>query len=328
MIKKTLIIILIFIGLQLKPAFLIAQPDTVKIGAYVISLHDINFHDKEYTLRYWLWLLHHNKDFDFSEQVEVPNAKSLEKPDIMIDTVDGKIWCLMKMKSVMKQSWDVKDYPFDRQHLSLKVENTIYDSKQLIFIADTLGSNYDSSLTVDGWDIKQFKVFAGHTDYNTAFGDINAKEQKSNYSNFNIDIILERNAWGLFFKLFIGMYIAFLISSVSLMISVSEADPRFGLPVGGLFAAVGNKYIIDSLLPESSSFTLVDTLHSITYFFIFLTIALNAISLIYSRSEREAIAKKTNKKGVVKKVLYSPVSRRLCLNLSPYAPSLVSKGCR
>ena len=39
-------------------------PDTVKIGAYVISLHDINFHDKEYTMRFWLWLLHNNKEFD------------------------------------------------------------------------------------------------------------------------------------------------------------------------------------------------------------------------------------------------------------------------
>ena len=42
---------------------------------------------------------------------------------------------------------------------------------------------------------------------------------------------------------------------------------------------IGNKYIIDSALPESSSFTLVDTLHGITLFFIFAIIAANAYSL-------------------------------------------------
>jgi hypothetical protein len=42
---------------------------------------------------------------------------------------------------------------------------------------------------------------------------------------------------------------------------------------------VGNKYIIDSSLPESTSFTLVDTLHGLTLFSIFTVIAATAWSL-------------------------------------------------
>jgi len=42
---------------------------------------------------------------------------------------------------------------------------------------------------------------------------------------------------------------------------------------------VGNKYIIDSSLPESTSFTLVDSLHGLTLLFIFATIAATAYSL-------------------------------------------------
>jgi len=87
---------------------------------------------------------------------------------------------------------------------------------------------------------------------------------------------LERDAMGLFMKIFLGMYIAFFIGSISFFIDVKEIESRFALPVGGLFAAVGNKYIIDSLLPETSDYTLVDTLHSITFLFIFFTIFLNA----------------------------------------------------
>jgi hypothetical protein len=57
-----------------------AQPDTVNVGAYVISVHDINFRDKEYTMRFWLWFLYDNPDFDFSTQLDIPNAKSIDPP--------------------------------------------------------------------------------------------------------------------------------------------------------------------------------------------------------------------------------------------------------
>jgi hypothetical protein len=116
-------------------------------------------------------------------------------------------------------------------------------------------------------------------EYTTVFGDPSSDMLHSDYASFDIVMDIDREAWGLFTKIFIGMYIAFMISVLSFTPHPSELEPRFGLPVGGLFAAVGNKYIIDSLLPESSSFTLVDTLHSITFLAIFATLLLSAIAL-------------------------------------------------
>jgi len=84
---------------------------------------------------------------------------------------------------------------------------------------------------------------------------------------------------GLFWKLFLGMYIAFLIAYVCFYIHSDGMDSRFGLSVGALFAVIGNKYIIDSSLPESTSFTLVDTLHGLTLFFIFSVVSSTAWSL-------------------------------------------------
>ncbi|MBS1656051.1 MAG: hypothetical protein JSU05_14460, partial [Bacteroidetes bacterium] len=49
--------------------------------------------------------------------------------------------------------------------------------------------------------------------------------------------------------------------------------------VGSLFAVIGNKYIIDSALPESTSFTLVDSLHGLTLFFIFIIIGSTTYTL-------------------------------------------------
>src|SRR5690242_17823712 len=127
------------------------NPDTVRIGAYVISVHDINFHDKEYTVRFWLWFVHNNAEFDFSKQLDIPNAKSIEFEEPITDSIDGKAWVIMKMKCVMKENWNVSDFPFDQQHLRVSIENTLFDNTSLVFVADTLGSRFDDEEAIDGW---------------------------------------------------------------------------------------------------------------------------------------------------------------------------------
>lgn len=265
-----------------------AQPDTVKVGAYVISVHDINFRDKEYTMRFWLWFVYNNPEFDFSKQLDIPNAKSIDPPEIITDSLDGKAWAIMKMKSTMKESWNVRDFPFDQQHLKVQIENTLFDNNSLVFLPDVTGSRFDVKEAIDGWEVVDFHVSETTNDYQTGFGDPNPARSVQNFSSFLIEMDIARDAWGLFMKIFIGMYIAFLISIISFTPHPSEFEPRFGLPVGGLFATVGNKYIIDSILPESSSFTLVDTLHTLTFLAIFSTLVVSAIALKqYDKGNKE-----------------------------------------
>ena len=95
------------------------------------------------------------------------------------------------------------------------------------------------------------------------------------------------------------MYFAFMIALVSFLTDTNELDPRFGLPIGGLFAAVGNKYIIDSLLPESSQFSLVDILHSLTFLGIFCILTISAIALKLHNNNKVAMAHRINKVGAV-----------------------------
>jgi hypothetical protein len=275
----------------------IAPPDTVKIGAYIINVHDINFRNKEYTMRFWLWMLYNNPSFDFAEQIDIPNAKEIEKPTPQMDLVDGTTWQLLKMKCRMIQNWKVDDFPFDKQHLAIHIENSIYDNKRLVYKVDEAGSTYDRELTLDGWNINNFKVSAGSNEYTTVFGDPSSNLLHSEYDAFTISMDIERDAWGLFAKIFIGMYIAFLISIISFTLKPSELEPRFGLPVGGLFAAVGNKYIIDSLLPESTSFTLVDTLHTVTFLSILATLVVSAIALKMSDKGQVAKSIRANRIG-------------------------------
>lgn len=254
-------------------------PDTVYTGIYITSIHDIDFKQKEYTVNFWLWLKYKNKDFDFLQNLEVPLAKTVSKSYSTLDTTGEKIYILMKVQCVMKDSWKIDRFPFDRQKLRLSLENSQFDSRALIFKPDTLGKHFDPRFTLNGWTIDSFKVTSKIKAYETAFGDEEFKIPHSEYSSYRVSIGLQRDAMGLFWKMFLGMYVAFFIAFVCFYIHADNIDARFGLSVGSLFAVVGNKYVIDSALPESSSFTLVDTLHGLTLSFIFAIIASSVYAL-------------------------------------------------
>jgi hypothetical protein len=272
------------------------EVDTVRVGCYVISIHDIKFPEKEYTARFWLWMIHKEETISQSEKdIEIPNAKEVKVDNLVVDKLGKQAWLQMKLKCVMKQSWNIDHFPFDKQVLEVNIENPQLDNKRLIFKADTLGESYDPTLSVDGWKITKFNLSVGTSVYKTGFGDNTLKKPQTSYSKFTINIELKRNAWELFFKLFLGMYIAFAISFVSFFIDPEFPEPRFGLPVGGLFSGVGNKYVIDSYLPDSSTLTIVDTLHGLTFIMIFVIIAFSALVLRQSEDRKLDLSDKTNK---------------------------------
>lgn len=266
------------------------KPDTVKTGIYITSIHDIDFKQKEYTITFWLWLKYKNKDFDFLQNLEIPLAKNVSRSFATVDSSDNRIYILMKIQCQMKDSWKIGNFPFDQQKLRLSFENSQYDSHSLVFVADTLGKNYDPRFTLNGWNIDSCNISTGVKAYETGFGDESLSKPHTEYSTYRVRLSVRRNAGGLFWKMFVGMYIAFMIAYVCFYIHPDGIDSRFGLSVGSLFAVIGNKYIIDSSLPESTSFTLVDTLHGVTLFFIFLIVTATAISLklVKERKEKEA----------------------------------------
>jgi len=269
-------------GQDIKPV-----PDTVKTGIYINSIHNIDFKDKEYTASFWLWLKYNNPAFDFYNNLEIPMAKSVEKSFFTVDTLDdGTIYMLMKLQCVMKDSWKIDNFPFDEQKLRISFENSQFDAKALVFKVDTLGEHFDKRFALRGWNIDSCILESRNKIYETGFGDESLSKPRAEYSAFRVRLSITRAASGLFWKMFLGMYIGFLIAIVCFFIHTDGIDSRFALAVGAVFAVIGNKYIIDSSLPESTSFTLVDMLHGLTLLFILGTIGANAYSLTLIKKDK------------------------------------------
>jgi hypothetical protein len=274
-------------------------PDTVRSGIYVTSIHDIDFKEKEYTIDFWLWLKYKNRDFDFVENLEIPQAKTVTKSFSTIDSTGNEVYLLMKIQCLMKDSWSIDNFPFDHQVLRLSIENSQFDSEALIFVPDTLGKQYDPRFALRGWNIDSLKVSNGTKVYETAFGDTSIQVPHTEYSNFKVRVGISRDAMGIFGKMFLGMYVAFFIAFMCFYIHTDSIDSRFGLSVGSLFAVIGNKYIIDGSLPETTTFTLVDTLHGITLVFILAVIISTAYSLKLIKQDKLSAANKFDRRSSI-----------------------------
>jgi hypothetical protein len=260
------------------------KPDTVKAGIYITSIHNIDFKQKEYEIHFWVWFKYKNPNLNFSEFLEIPNAKTFTRLFDTVQNTNDEIYAQMKFQCTMNDTWKVGNFPFDHQVLRIRFENSQYVTDSMVFVIDNSGEPYDiasekKGRLISGWSIDSIDISAGEKIYKTRFGDDKVAAPKEVYSAFRVKINISRPVFGLFLKTFLGMYIAFLIAFLCFFIHTDGIDSRFSLSVGSLFAVIGNKYIIDSSLPETTSFNLVDTLHGFTLFVIFIVVASTITSL-------------------------------------------------
>lgn len=278
---------LLAIVLLLCGATVVAQKDTCKVGIYLNSLYDLKLDDKSFTADFWLWMLYKNDSLHFEEALDVPNAKSVTFSHFAMEDKAGMHWVTQKGNAQIKQDWDVSKFPFDRQYLHIELEDSKYDTSELIYVADTLNSKMDTSFNSKEWCLERFSLKNDVHTYNTTYGDP-VLSGKSSYPRVVAEIQIRRNnAWRMLGKLLTGAYVAFLISCLVFFVSSENQDSRFGLCVGALFAAIGNKYIVESIVPSSTTSTLMDNVHNLTFMFILAIVCVIIVSLYLFESGDE-----------------------------------------
>ena len=278
MMKPISAILLLVLCIQSITAFS-QNRDTARIGIYINSIYDLNIEEKSFTVDFWMWINHSDSNNHFENKVEVPNTKGVEFSHFAAEKVGNGEWVTQKCKAEIMQNWDVSCFPFDKQKLRIELEDSEYDISKMLYLADTVNSKIDESFDSGEWKIESFSIKEEAKTYNTTYGNPNLKGFSS-YPGVVAEIVIKRkNSWVMLAKMLTGAYVAFLISCLVFFVSSDNQDSRFGLCVGGLFAAIGNKYIVESVVPSSNTNTLMDNAHNVTFTFILLIVLIIVISL-------------------------------------------------
>jgi hypothetical protein len=91
------------------------------------------------------------------------------------------------------------------------------------------------------------------------------------------------------------MWLSALVALLALFIKPTNVDPRFGLGVGAIFAAMANQYIVSAALPDSAIVTTADIIGMATIVVILVGIAESVGSLWLYENERVRPSKRLDR---------------------------------
>jgi hypothetical protein len=283
LLKAVFILIIFFV-----PVFLSAQndslakeeaphKDTVKVGIFITSIYSLGFAENDFGIDFWVWYIYKDSTINPLETTEIVNSESRSVDFATTEWKGNMIWSTHKCSAMIKKNWDIGRFPLDGQTLDVMLEETNRDTSMLVYIADTANSKIDESVKLNGWKVSDFKLVPSLYTYKTTYGDPTLSGTSS-YARLSISTTIVRESKNIFLKLFLGLYVAFLIALSVFFLDGAEIGARTSLAVGALFASVGNKYIVDSSLPDHSSFTIVDKIHDVTFALILFSIVFSIIS--------------------------------------------------
>jgi len=271
-------------------------PQKCKVGFYIISLYDLNPNDNTFSSDFWVWFNHRIPNADMIKSAEFKNAKEYSRIVEDTETKNGIVWSAEKVKAKLLHEWSISNFPFDSHKFKINIEEGLKDADELVFELDKENSKISKDLSLDGWKIKGFQIEQTTIKYDSTFGDPAGKDGSS-YAGVTATINITRDAMSLFYKLHIGVYIAFLITVLAFFMETSSEDifsGRIGLIVAMLFASILNAQTAESTVGQTAELTLIDKIHSTTYCYIFIAILITLLSRYLSAKGKDDLAKKIN----------------------------------
>jgi hypothetical protein len=297
-----------------------AQKDTCKVGLYINSIYDFRLDEKSFMADFWMWMIYKNDSLNFENNMEVRNSKSAEFTNYSLEKQEAVNWASQKCKTQVMHKWDVSRFPFDEQHMQIEIEDAEHDTSTVVYAIDKTNYKLDQAAINTEWYVAGFSIKDTIHTYATTYGNPKLSGTSS-YPTIIAEVVLRRScSWILLAKMLTGAYVAFLIACLVFFLSSEYQDSRFGLCVGGLFAAIGNKYIVESMVPTSTTNTLMDNVHNLTFTFILLIVLLTMITLNLYHTDDEkkiALSKKIDRISFFAIIgVYAVVNTILILNAS------------
>ena len=157
----------------------------------------------------------------------------------------------------MDQEYDFRDFPFDRQRLLLRLE-AVEKVDELRFVPDTDDTRVSEYLRLLGWTVDGIALETTQHAYDTGFGYWTGRDD--DFSQVVLTVDLTRVRSPVVIDDFLGFTFAFLITSLTFVVSCTELGLRVGMSTGSLFAAVINLNRLDDAVGFKPDFGLVDRL--------------------------------------------------------------------
>jgi len=180
------------------------------------------------------------------------------------------------LESTFYHNWDLRNYPFDKQKLQIRFKSSL-DSTIFKFNASKrFPAKFNEKMIglKDGFKIEEITF---QNDYTNGWDELNLSPTLTRdiiYPIGTFNVVVSRSGSWLFFKLFIGSFLAFLISWVVFTVPKTDFGSRIDLSVGAIFGAIGNKYFVESTTPAIQVLTKADLINNLVIVMVLFNVVL------------------------------------------------------
>lgn len=177
-------------------------------------------------------------------------------------------------ESELQHKWNLRDYPFDTQYLKYIFQSDA-DTSSVILSSlsdrkpEILSKNFE--YLMDGYNVVevQSKNIFKQTTIPVEYAD---GLRNKVVSTVEFLVSVDRDGAYLYFKLFFGGFLSFLISYLVYFIKPEFFETRITLSLGGIFGGVGNKYFVENSMPSIQVLTKADIINNLVIIFIIINI--------------------------------------------------------
>ena len=256
-----------------RPALGQDAPAVCRLGVDIEDLYDLDMAKDTFGAILWIWSVCPSKDLAPLGAIAFPTASnSLNISPIEVeDLPSGGQYASRRVQGTFRYNWNMEHYPFDRQRLTIPIDETRYSAARVVFEPD-LDQSFltpDIRTQLYEWRVSDLVLTASVSEEPSTYGLPGADGAR--YARLEVAIPLDRIHLVTFLKLTSGVFAGVFIAFLSFFYDPNDRSGfggKLGLLIGVLFAVLLNLRSADASIGDTGHLTLVTEIHLMTLAFI------------------------------------------------------------
>ncbi|ODA68535.1 Proton-gated ion channel precursor [Methyloligella halotolerans] len=283
-----------------------AEPEQVQIGAYINDIQQLDFKTNNYTVDLYVWFRWRDPNLRPDQSMEFMNRYAsddnlrqelMDEPQTM---PDGSLYAIIRYQGRFSTKFNLEDYPFDTQTMTVVMEDTLLGASKLGYALDgPTPVEMDPVLTLPGFQVGKPHMRVERHKYPTGFGDLSVGDSEP-YSRVVLSIPVTRPAVAMTIKTFVPILLIIVCASLVFFVRPVYVEGRIGLGITALLTLVALQLSATSGLPDVDYLTMLDKVYLLAYLFIILALTrIVATSWKGELAEHEAGISRNDRRWVI-----------------------------
>lgn len=230
----------------------------VLIGTYVENMKEINIKSSYFRSVYQIWFRWEgNPDLNMKDNFHVYKG-NINSKEVIKEYHEGNThYQLIRADITVTKNYWTRRFPLESHQLRVYLESD-YPIEDVVFVADSENSDYNSNLSIAGYDIRRHDTSTYAVEYDNAHSDPDIKAKDVMTSEHVTAIEINRDGMGLYFKCFVALIGTVSWVMIALFICTYHHVDPLGMMPAALFGTVTNIMVGANLLPDALQIGLLE----------------------------------------------------------------------